>query len=142
MEPANRCIITTKQKYIIEGDLADNDQFKNSKPHQSPAYDFIYRTEQGAQTASQPKFHQDRLITDSVANKKMIFEKSGINETKQIDDVEVTLGGVEYTEVIPTVANVERFKNFGESGVVALTVKLKIDNQSDAPVSIGISALN
>lgn len=127
---------TVKPKYIIEGDLADNDQFKNSNPQQSPAYDFIYSTEQGAQTASQPKFYQDRLTTDNMADKKMIFEKFGINETKQIDDVKVTLEGVQYTEVIPTAANVERFRNFGDSGVVALTVKLKIDNQSDAPVSI------
>lgn len=127
---------TVKPKYIIEGGIADNDQYKNSNQQQSPAYDFIYSDEQGKQIAGQPQFYQDRLTTDNMADKKMIFEKSGINETKQIGDVKVTLDGVQYTEVIPTAANVERFGNFGDSGVVALTVKLKIDNQSNAPVSI------
>ncbi|WP_245827616.1 DUF5068 domain-containing protein [Paenisporosarcina indica] len=127
---------TVKPKYIIEGGLADNDQYKNINQQQSPAYDFIYSGEQGEQTATAPTFYQDRLTTDNMADKKMIFEKSGINETKQIGDVNVTLDGVQYTDVIPTEANKARFQNFGESGVVALTVKLKIDNQSSAPVSI------
>ena len=67
---------------------------------------------------------------------KMIFEKLGINETQQLGDVKVTLEGVQYTEVIPTEANKERFSNFGDNGIVALTVKLKLDNQSDALISI------
>jgi hypothetical protein len=60
----------------------------------------------------------------------------GINETQKLGDVNVTLEGVQYTEVTPTAANVERFSNFGDNGIVALTVKLKLDNQSDAPISI------
>jgi hypothetical protein len=41
----------------------------------------------------------------------MIFEKTGINETQQLDDVKVTLEGIQYAEVIPTEANKERFSN-------------------------------
>ncbi len=127
---------TVKPKYIIEGGLADNDQFKNSNPQQSPAYDFIYGDEQAKQTAGQPQYYQDRLTTDNMADKKMIFEKSGINDTQEIDKVKITVEGVQYTEVIPTEANKARFSNFGDSGVVALTVKLNIDNQTSEPVSI------
>lgn len=43
---------------------------------------------------SRPKFYQDRLTTDNMDGKKMIFRKSGTNETRQIDDVKVTLEGV------------------------------------------------
>lgn len=127
---------TVKPKYIIEGGLADNDQYKNSNPQQSPAYDFIYGDEQAKQTAGQPQFYQDRLTTDNMADKKMIFEKSGINDTQEIDKVKITVEGVQYTEVIPTEANKASFSNFGDSGVVALTVKLNIDNQTTKPVSI------
>jgi hypothetical protein len=127
---------TVKPKYIIEGGAADNNQFKGSFKVESPAFDFIFGDEQQKQTASQPQFYQDRLTTDNMADKKMIFEKSGINEIKQLGDVKITLDGVQYAEVIPTEANKERFRNFGKSGIVALTVKLKIDNQSSAPVEI------
>ncbi|WP_257467726.1 DUF5068 domain-containing protein [Peribacillus asahii] len=127
---------TVKPKYIIEGGVADNDQYKNSNLQESPAYDFIYSDEQANETAGQPKFYQDRLTTDNWADKKMIFEKSGINDTQQIGDVKVTVEGVQYTEVIPTEANKQMFSDFGDSGVAALTVKIKIDNQSSSPVSI------
>jgi hypothetical protein len=127
---------TVKPKYIIEGGLADNDQYKNSIQETSPAYDFIFSDEQAKETAEQPLFYQDRLTTDNWADKKMIFEKSEINDIQQIGDVKITLEGVQYTEVLPTEANKEMFGDFGDSGVAALTVRLYIDNQSSEPVSL------
>ncbi|MBP3041264.1 hypothetical protein J9303_17505 [Bacillaceae bacterium Marseille-Q3522] len=66
----------------------------------------------------------------------MIFEKTEINETQQLEQVKVTLNGVQYAEVIPTAGNEELFSNFGDSGIVALTAKFTIDNQTDIPLSI------
>lgn len=127
---------TVKPKYIIEGGVADNDSFENSFQQNSQSYDFIFSDEQAKQVSSQPQFYQDRLSSDNWADKKMIFEKAGINETQQIGDVKVTLDGVQYTEIIPTEANKEMFTDFGTNGIAALTVKMKIDNQSKDPVSI------
>ena len=127
---------TVKPKYIIEGGVADNDSFENSYLQNSQSYDFVYSDEQSKQVSSQQEFYQDRLTSDNWADKKMIFEKSGINETQQIGDVKVTLDGVQYTEIIPTEANKEMFTDFGENGITALTVKVNIDNQSSEAVSI------
>ncbi|MCM3160690.1 DUF5068 domain-containing protein [Metabacillus litoralis] len=124
-----------KPKFIIGGGVADNDQFSGSN-HEKGIFDFIYNDEQSKQVASESNLYPDKLTTDNLADKKMIFEKLGINETQQLGDVKVTLEGVQYTEVIPTEANKERFSNFGDNGIVALTVKLKLDNQSDALISI------
>lgn len=125
-------------KYIIEGGLADNSNQENSNLEKSPAYDFfISAPAEPAQpeTPGVPSiFHQDKLLTENWASKQMIFEKAGINDTKQIGDVKITLDSVQYTEVIPTPGNESMFSAFG-SGVAALTVNLKIDNQSGAPVS-------
>lgn len=66
----------------------------------------------------------------------MIFEEEGIDESKQLGDVQVTLDGVQYAEIVPTAGNEARFSNFGDAGMVALTIKLSLDNQSDQPVSI------
>lgn len=78
---------TVKPKYIIEGGVADNDSFENSNLQNSPSYDFMYSDEQSKQVASQEQFYQDRLSSDNWADKKMIFEKNGINETQQIGEV-------------------------------------------------------
>ncbi|MCA1034182.1 DUF5068 domain-containing protein [Bacillus infantis] len=126
---------TVKPKYIIEGGAADNDQFKGSIQGNA-VFDFVYSNDQKSALASGPSFYQDRLTTDNMADKKMIFEKEGIGETQKIGDVNVTLEGVQYTEITPTEANKPRFENFGDSGIVALTVKFKIDNQSSEPLSI------
>lgn len=127
---------SVKPKYVIEGGAAENSDFSGSISGNSPSYDFIYNDEQAETTASQPQFFQDRLTSDNWADKKMIFEKANINDTKKIGDVNVTVEGVQYTEVIPTEANKEMFNDFGDSGVAALTVKVKIDNGSTTPVSI------
>ena len=134
---------TTSPKYIIEGGLADNSQFENSNLQKSQAYDFYITAP--AQPApeptkpeapvEQPIFHQDKLLTENWASKSMIFEKAKINKTKQIGDVKVTLDSVQYTDVIPAPGNEGMFSAFG-SGVAALTVHLKIDNQSASPVSL------
>ncbi|MFC5735856.1 DUF5068 domain-containing protein [Cytobacillus gottheilii] len=127
---------TVTPKYIIEGGIADNKDYSGSNLENSPAYDFVYAGEQASAVADQPSLYQDRLTTDNWADKTILFEEEGINETKQIGDVTVTLEGVQYTDVVPTDANASMFTDFGDSGIVALTVKLNIDNQSDSAVNI------
>ncbi|MFP3472049.1 hypothetical protein R0J90_18540, partial [Micrococcus sp. SIMBA_144] len=84
-------------------------------------YDLIYGKEQKAQVESESDIYPDRLTTGNMADKEMIFEKAGIDETKQIEDVDVTLNGVQYAEIKPTAGNESRFSNFGDAGIVALT---------------------
>ncbi|MGA9290298.1 MAG: DUF5068 domain-containing protein [Anaerobacillus sp.] len=121
---------SVKPKFVIEGGASDNDEFKGSYKG-TATYDLIYGEEQKTQVESESDIYPDRLTTGNMADKEMIFEKSGIDETKQIEDVDVTLNGVQYTEIKPTAGNESRFSNFGDAGIVALTVKLTIDNQSD-----------
>ncbi|AFC29217.1 hypothetical protein PM3016_2329 [Paenibacillus mucilaginosus 3016] len=130
---------TVKPKFVIEDGAADNSEAKDSFKGNA-VFDFFYSEEQKKQVESEPKFYPDRLTTDNMADKKMIFEKTGIGETKQIGDLKVTLDGVQYAEIVPTAANQARFKNFGENGIVAVTVKLLLDNQSDKTVSLSLTS--
>ncbi|WP_068775961.1 DUF5068 domain-containing protein [Paenibacillus sp. FJAT-26967] len=118
-----------KPKFVIEGGAADNKEFKGSFKGNA-TFDFIIGEDQKQEAEAYSKFYPDRLVTDNMADKKMIFEKAGMNETKQLSGVKVTIEGVQYTEITPTPDNKERFKNFGDNGIVALTVKIKLDNQS------------
>ncbi|MDZ5472337.1 DUF5068 domain-containing protein [Bacillus sp. 31A1R] len=83
--------------------------------------------------AASSKLYQDRMMTDSIADKEVFFEKTDINETKEIDGVKITLNGVQYANVTPTEAYKDSFSDFGDSGVVALTAKITIENGSDTP---------
>lgn len=128
-------ISSVKPKFVIEGGVSENESFKESILDDA-VFDFVYSEEYAKEVGNTPQFYPDRLTTANWADKVMIFEKSNINETKQIDNVIITLDGVQYTEVIPTAGNEERFRNFGDSGVVAITVRLLIDNQSSEKVNI------
>lgn len=75
--------------------------------------------------------YQDKMVTDTVAEKELFFSKEDINETKEIDKVKVTLNGVQYANITPTEGNKERFKNFGDGPLVALTAKFTVENNSD-----------
>ncbi|MEH6943181.1 DUF5068 domain-containing protein [Bacillus sp. JJ722] len=126
---------TVKPKYVIEGGLANNSSFEGSN-NEEGIFDFVYSEEQGQTVASNSQFYQDELTTGNLADKKMIFEKSGINDTKPLGEAEITLDGVQYTEIIPTEANKDIFRNFGDSGIVALTMKLNINNKSTTPLDV------
>jgi Domain of unknown function (DUF5068) len=126
-----------KPKFVIEGGASDNDQFKDSFKGNA-TFDLIYGEEQKAQVESEAGLYPDQLTTGNMADKEMIFEKSGIDETKQLGDVEVTLNGIQYADIKPTAGNEERFSNFGDVGIVAVTVKFTLNNQSDSPINTSL----
>jgi len=127
-------LATVNPKFVIEGGAADNDSFKGSFKGDA-TYDFIYSDDQKEQLASKPDFYQDELLLKDMAEKKMIFEKKDIGQTQVLGDVNITLDGIQYTEVIPTEAYKEAFVDFGDSGIVAITMNFIIDNTSQEPVS-------
>ncbi|MFF5995155.1 DUF5068 domain-containing protein [Lysinibacillus sp. KU-BSD001] len=128
-------LATVKPKFVINGGVADNNQYSGSFKGNA-IFDFTYSEEQAEAVANAHVFYPDRLTTANMADKELIAEYTTMNETQQLADVKVTLEGIQYAEIIPTVGNEERFRNFGDSGIVALTAKFVVDNQSSEKVSI------
>lgn len=126
---------TVKPKFVIEGGVADNSDFSGMY-REDAIFDFTYNEDQAQTVANAHEFYPDRLTTGNMADKVLIFEDTAINETKQLAEIKVTLEGIQYTETIPTTGNEERFRNFGDSGVVALTAKFILDNQSSEDINL------
>lgn len=82
-----------------------------------------------------PEFYADKMVTDNIADKELLFSKEDINEEKEIDNVKVVLNGVQYAKITPTTAHAPRFSNFGEGPLVALTAKFTVKNDSDLSFS-------
>lgn len=90
--------------------------------------------EEGVEKAAvSSQIYPDKMTTDNIAEKELFFEKTDINETKEIDGVKITLNGVQYANITPTEGYKDSFSNFGDSGVVALTAKITVENGSDTP---------
>lgn len=92
-----------------------------------------FNNEGAEKAAISSQLYQDKMVTDNIADKEVFFEKMDINETKEIDGVKITLNGVQYANVTPTDAYKNSFSDFGDSGVVALTAKITVENGSDTP---------
>ncbi|SOC08330.1 uncharacterized protein DUF5068 [Ureibacillus xyleni] len=111
--------------------------FLNDDVSQKLGEDVIFKipfNEEGVEKAAfSSQLYQDKMTTDNIAEKELIFDKADINETKEIDGVKVTLNGVQYANITPTEAYKDSFSDFGESGVVALTAKITVENGSDTP---------
>ncbi len=72
----------------------------------------------------------------------MIFERMGIGQKLELEGVEVTLEGVQYTEITPTEQYKSTFSNFADDGIVALTVQFNIDNKTDETIKLdGIGSI-
>lgn len=92
--------------------------------------------EDGAEKASKSSaLYADKMVTDTIADKELFFAKEDIDETQKIDDVRVTLEGIQYADVKPTTAHASRFSNFGDGPLVALTAKLQVKNDSKEDIA-------
>lgn len=92
--------------------------------------------EDGAEKASKSSaLYADKMVTDTIADKELFFAKEDIDETQKIDDVTVTLEGIQYVDVKPTTAHASRFSNFGDGPLVALTAKLQVKNDSKEDIA-------
>lgn len=111
--------------------------FLNDDVSQKLGVDAVFKipfNDEGVEkAAASSQLYQDKMTTDNIAEKEVFFEKTDMNETKEIDGVKITLNGVQYAYVTPTEAYKESFSDFGDSGVVALTAKITIENGSDTP---------
>ncbi|MET3726849.1 hypothetical protein ABID52_000430 [Fictibacillus halophilus] len=125
---------SVKPKFVIEASAAPNKDFSGMQDFmQEKIFDFAYSGEQAKASASEQKFYPDLMSANNLADKKMIFEKTGIGQKQTVGDMEVTLEGVQYTEVIPTAGNESRFE---DAELVALTVKTMIKNNGKKEIDI------
>ncbi|MFC0300892.1 DUF5068 domain-containing protein [Virgibacillus soli] len=120
-------------KFIIEAGASENEDYTNSFGSEA-VFDFAISKDQAEKAASAPTFYQDKLTTDNIAKKELIFEDLEINKTEELYDYKLTVEGVQYTEITPNESSKDRFRNFGDDELVALSVKLSVDNQSDEMV--------
>ncbi|MGE7674355.1 DUF5068 domain-containing protein [Lysinibacillus sp. NPDC094403] len=89
--------------------------------------------------ASNSSFYQDKVTMDNMGEKKMLKEKSDINESKKIGDVNAILEGYQFTQFTPNEVEAPRFSNF-TNGVTLLTVKFKLENKATS--EIGLSSMS
>lgn len=89
--------------------------------------------------SSNAAFYQDKATMDNMGEKKMLKEKSNINDSKPIGDVNAVLEGYQFTAFTPNEVEAPRFSNF-TNGVTLLTVKFKLDNKTTS--EIGLSSLS
>lgn len=107
------------------------DDFKKSLGEEA-VFKIPFNDEGAEKSSKSSALYADKMVTDTIADKEIFFAKEDINETKKIDEVSVTLEGVQYADITPTAAHASRFSNFGDGPLIALTAKFQVTNDSDS----------
>ncbi|MGE7915003.1 DUF5068 domain-containing protein [Lysinibacillus xylanilyticus] len=102
-------------------------------------FNLALNTDGSKKVSSNASFYQDKATMENMGEKKMLKEKSDINESKKIGDVNVVLDGYQFTAFTPNEVEAPRFSNF-TNGITLLTVKFRLDNK--AASEIGLSAMS
>ncbi|PFS67898.1 DUF5068 domain-containing protein [Bacillus cereus] len=109
---------------------------KFDAPIGSPGSFSLSLNKQGAEkVATNNTFYQDKATANNMGDKKMLKEKSSINNSQELGAVNVTLDGYQFTQFTPNSVEAPRFANF-KNGLVLLTVKFKLDNKDAQDVSL------
>lgn len=134
-------LANTKPKLIIAGGAAEREDMRGGYLEEA-VFDFIYNEDSKEATESGPDYYRDDLTNQNIADKKLVFEKKDIGQKLELNGLEVTLEGVQYTEIKPSAEYVNTFRNFADDGIIAVTVKLNIDNKSEETVRLdGIQSI-
>ncbi|AHA69396.1 hypothetical protein ABE52_33905 [Bacillus thuringiensis] len=109
---------------------------KFDAPIGNPGSFSLSLNKQGAEkVATDNTFYQDKATANNMGDKKMLKEKSSINNNQELGAVNVTLDGYQFTQFTPNSVEAPRFANF-KNGLVLLTVKFKLDNKDAQDVSL------
>ncbi|WP_342514170.1 DUF5068 domain-containing protein [Sporosarcina sp. FSL K6-1522] len=125
----------TDPKFTIGRGASEREDMLEDFPEDA-IYDFIYSAKNAESVAAGPTFYRDDLTRRNMADKTMIFEKNDIGQKLELGSVGVTLEGVQYTKIEPADQYQYIFGSFADDRIVALTVKLTIDNKSDETLSL------
>lgn len=109
---------------------------KFDAPIGSPGNFSLSLNKQGSEKVAADKtFYQDKATANNMGDKKMLKEKSSINNSQELGAVNVTLDGYQFTQFTPNSVEAPRFANF-KNGIVLLTVQFKLDNKDTQDVSL------
>ena len=122
-------------KFIIEGNMRDAADEESKLQGDNAIFPFVYSKDQAKEVADAPDLYPDKLTTDNIAKKEIIFEDTSYGKSEKLDGFHVTVEGVQYAKLTPNESSKEMFENFDGDDVVAVTVYLNIDNQSKETIS-------
>lgn len=74
------------------------------------------------------QFYKDRVTAENQGEKQMI-EEATVGETKEVNQIKLTLDGYQIVDFLPNQDFVDRFVNF-KDGVVLITAQITIKNES------------
>lgn len=90
--------------------------------------------DKASETESQD-FYEDRVTFENMGDKEMIESEEDIGDSEELGDFTVTLEGYQFTDFEPNADEAPRFEG-NENGLVLLTVKFNVDNDSDSEIGI------
>ncbi|MDM5152985.1 DUF5068 domain-containing protein [Bacillus sp. DX1.1] len=109
---------------------------KFDAPIGSPGKFALSLNKQGTEKVAADKtFYQDKVTVNNMGEKNMLKEKSNINKSEQLGDVNATLDGYQFTKFTPNSVEAPRFENF-KNGIVLLTVQFKLDNKGSEDIAL------
>lgn len=88
----------------------------------------------GSQVKEQQPY-QDVLTTEKIAQKQLLFTWQP-KKNKQLENIKITLEGYQWAKLTIDPAHSNSFKGFGDKGIVALTAKYRIDNESAQTINV------
>ncbi len=120
----------------VEVPEAQANKGKFDAPIGSPGKFSLSLNKQGSEKVAADKtFYQDKATVDNLGEKKMLKEKSNINQSQKLEKVNITLDGYQFTEFTPNSVEAPRFNNF-KNGIVLLTMKFKLDNKGSEDIAL------
>lgn len=92
-------------------------------------------SEEGQEKAAiSSQLYKDMMTAENKAGKHVFYEVSNKDKLKELDDIKIAVKGVQFAHILPSEAHAKEFADFGESEIIAMTIKSKLVNNSDKPV--------
>ncbi|MCX4074709.1 DUF5068 domain-containing protein [Bacillus subtilis] len=126
-----RDLVNEKSKLIVSN--AAKDSMLREHLGEKQIVDFPLSGNSANKQKADKKFYEDQIGTKNIAEKTLLELRDEVNEKRTENNIDLTLNGVQYTKLDPTENFKRSFTGFGNEEIVAVTVKMKVNNgQSEA----------
>src|SRR5690625_7784288 len=102
-------IESSDAKFIIEGGASEDLEGFSDQFGDEEVFDFTYSGESASKSSDTPDFYKDKITTDNIAKKDILYEDTELDATEKIGDAEITVEGLQFTELTPNEASEEMF---------------------------------
>ncbi|MCY8497782.1 DUF5068 domain-containing protein [Bacillus atrophaeus] len=129
-----KALVNEKTKLVLSN--AAKDSMMREHLGEKQIIDFPLSGGSANKQQTDSEFYEDQINKKNIAEKTMLDQQENINKMKTENKIDLTLAGIQFTQLDPTESYKRSFTGFDNEDIVAATIKMNVKNEQPGSLPI------